>query len=97
MEEEVRQAPIVKKAPVEKQESIRKAGAGVILVTIQKWCADKSASDKRVELIGGFYHYVEGVLKLPKATREKYDSLFAVYVKTPAGTVTPKMMARNHR
>ncbi len=47
----------------------------------QEFCAEKSKTDKRVELLGGFYYWLIHVKKIPKATRSVFEGLFAEFLK----------------
>jgi len=53
-------------------------------MTAEEFCADKSAVDKRVELIGGFYHFVTVTKKVRKATRAVFEKYFQEFLTRPA-------------
>lgn len=53
-------------------------------MTVEEFCADKSATDKRVELIGGFYHYVTVTKKVCKAARADFEKYFQEFLTRSA-------------
>jgi hypothetical protein len=63
---------------------VSEVSASAVRVTASEFCADKSQTDKRVELLGGFYHYITVIKKKPKATRAEFEKCFQEFLALPA-------------
>ena len=53
-------------------------------ITLDEFCKKLSLSDKRVELIGGFFHYMKHQKKMERATAAQFNNEYAAFCKLPA-------------
>ena len=53
-------------------------------ITLTEFCKRLSLNDKRVELIGGFFHHMKYVEKMEKATVDDFQKQYAVFCNAPA-------------
>ena len=53
-------------------------------ITLNEFCKEKSKSDKRVELIGGFHFWMSKERKITKTTQAEFQVEFNKYTKMPA-------------
>lgn len=64
------------------EKTIESAPAEVV-ITAEEFCKKLSVTDRRVELIGGFFYWVEKEKKITKATEKTFAELFGQFVKMP--------------
>ena len=53
-------------------------------MTLTEFCKKLSFNDKRVELIGGFFHYMKHVKKMERAAAEDFQKQFVEFCNAPA-------------
>ena len=53
-------------------------------ITITEFCKKLSLNDKRVELIGGFFHWMRFEKKVEKATAQQFEDYFAAFCNASA-------------
>ena len=54
-----------------------------LLLTPQEYCIEKSRTYKKVELLGGFFHYIVKVKKVVKQTRKFFDDALSAFERMP--------------
>lgn len=52
--------------------------------SLTEFCKKLSLSDKRVELIGGFFHYMKHEKKMERATIYEFEKQYAAFCSRPA-------------
>lgn len=53
-------------------------------MNLSEFCKKISLSDKRVELIAGFYHHMKVVKKVEKTTAPEFQKAFTDFCNAPA-------------
>lgn len=53
-------------------------------ITLTEFCKKLSLSDKRVELIGGFFHYMKFTKKVERARAEDFQKQYTDFCNAPA-------------
>jgi hypothetical protein len=52
-------------------------------ITLDEFCKKRSLSDKRVELLGGFFHFMKNEKKITKATTAEFDGYLKDFESMP--------------
>jgi hypothetical protein len=53
------------------------------MITLDEFCKKRSLSDKRVELLGGFFHFMKNEKKITKATTAEFDGYLKDFESMP--------------